>query len=109
MFTTLAFAGVTSFVAAALLSAIGIGSIPVFGNVNDIVASYGLSIICFLAGTHRWRLTRKPQETTVLLQKHGLRVTDSAGIVTNPLTRRIGLKASLMVNYMLAPERHESS
>ena len=60
-------------------------------------------------GTHRWTMFRKPREITALLRDGGLRVTDSAGVAINPLSRRFWLKSSLMVNYMLAAERHESS
>lgn len=60
-------------------------------------------------GTHRWTMFRKPREITALLGDGGLRVTDSAGVAINPLSRRFRLKSSLMVNYMLAAERHESS
>ena len=52
---------------------------------------------------------RKPREITALLGDGGLRVTDSAGVAINPLSRRFRLKSSLMVNYMLAADRHESS
>ena len=60
-------------------------------------------------GTHRWKLFRKPSEVSQLLNDGGMRVTDSAGVAINPLTRRFSLKSSLMVNYMLAAERHGES
>ena len=52
LFTALAFVGALPFVAAATLSVLGTDAIPVLGDVSGIAASYGLAIICFLAGTH---------------------------------------------------------
>ena len=52
LFTALAFVGALPFVAAAMLTVVGVGAIPIFGDVSGIAASYGLAIICFLAGTH---------------------------------------------------------
>lgn len=51
LFTALALAGASPFVAAALLSALGVAVIPVLGDVTSIISSYALAIICFLAGT----------------------------------------------------------
>lgn len=52
LFTMLAFAGAMPFVASALLSVFGVAAIPALGDVNSIISSYALAIICFLAGTH---------------------------------------------------------
>ena len=57
-------------------------------------------------GTHRWKLFRKPQEITRLLQRGGLTVTDSAGVAINPFKRRFSLAPNLQVNYMLVAARH---
>jgi 2-polyprenyl-6-hydroxyphenyl methylase/3-demethylubiquinone-9 3-methyltransferase len=57
-------------------------------------------------GTHRWKLFRKPQEITRLLQRGGLTVTDSAGVAINPFKRRFSLASNLQVNYMLVASRH---
>lgn len=52
LYSTLTYAGVTPFVACALLPLIGIASIPPFGPLDQLVNSYGLAIVCFLAGIH---------------------------------------------------------
>ena len=52
LYSLLAFAGVTPFVACALLPLVGIVSIPPFGPLDQLVNSYGLAIICFLSGIH---------------------------------------------------------
>jgi hypothetical protein len=52
LYSLLAYAGVTPFVACALLPLAGIVSIPLFGPLDELVNSYGLAIICFLSGIH---------------------------------------------------------
>lgn len=52
LYSTLTYAGVTPFLACALLPFVGIASIPPFGPLDQLVNSYGLAIVCFLAGIH---------------------------------------------------------
>ena len=52
LYSLLAYAGVTPFVACALLPFAGIVSIPPFGPLDQLVNSYGLAIVCFLSGIH---------------------------------------------------------
>jgi hypothetical protein len=61
LYTSLAFAGATPFLACALLPLIGIESIAPIGRLETVASSYGLAIICFLAGSH-WAtyLLRRP-------------------------------------------------
>ena len=63
LFTTLAFAGAAPFAAVALLSLFAVEAIPAFGNVDDIIGSYAVAIICFLAGTHWAFQLIRPQST----------------------------------------------
>lgn len=51
----LTLAGVLPFVACAVLPLFGIFSVPVLGSLDAVVASYGLGIACFVAGSH-WGL-----------------------------------------------------
>jgi hypothetical protein len=51
-YTALAMAGTIPFIAGALLPLLGYGSLPYLGPLDELVASYGLAIVCFLAGTH---------------------------------------------------------
>ena len=62
MYTILALAGVLPFVACALLPLFGVTSVEPFGRLDQIANSYGLAIVCFLAGIH-WstHLLRKDQ------------------------------------------------
>jgi 2-polyprenyl-6-hydroxyphenyl methylase / 3-demethylubiquinone-9 3-methyltransferase len=53
-------------------------------------------------GTHDWRKFLTPAETAALLRQVGLRVTDSAGLVADPLTGRWRTGRNLSVNYILA-------
>ena len=52
LYTTLAFAGVLPFVACALLPLAGVTSVAPFGSLDQLANSYGLAIVCFLAGIH---------------------------------------------------------
>lgn len=52
LYSTLAIAGTTPFVACALLPLIGTESLPVLGPLDVLASTYGLAIICFLAGAH---------------------------------------------------------
>ena len=52
LYSILAFAGVTPFLAGALLPLAGIVSLPVLGPLDVLVSSYGLAIVSFLTGIH---------------------------------------------------------
>jgi hypothetical protein len=52
LYTTLALAGTIPFIASALLPVLGHYSLPYLGPLDQLVASYGLAIVCFLAGAH---------------------------------------------------------
>lgn len=52
LYTLLALSGTTPFVACALLPLFGIDALPVLGPLDALASSYGLVIICFLAGAH---------------------------------------------------------
>ncbi len=51
-FTALAMAGTIPFVAGALLPLLGHDALPFLGSLEQLLASYGLAIVCFLAGAH---------------------------------------------------------
>ena len=52
LYTALALAGTLPFIARALLPLLGHDSLPHLGPLDQVVASYGLAIVCFLAGAH---------------------------------------------------------
>lgn len=52
LYSTLAFAGMLPFLACALLIIAGVESIPAIGQLAEVVNSYGLAIVSFLAGIH---------------------------------------------------------
>ena len=63
-YSMLAMAGVTPFVACALLPLVGIESIPAFGALDRLAATYGLAIVSFLAGIHWATQIYEPQESS---------------------------------------------
>jgi len=52
LYTALALAGTIPFMAGALLPFLGYDSLSHLGPLDQMVASYGLAIVCFLAGAH---------------------------------------------------------
>jgi len=52
LYTILTIAGAAPFVAAALLPPLGFETLGPLGSAVDLALSYGLAIVCFLAGTH---------------------------------------------------------
>lgn len=52
VYTALALAGTIPFIACAMLPLLGYDSLPRLGPLDELVASYGLAIVCFLAGSH---------------------------------------------------------
>ena len=52
IYSMLTMAGVTPFVACAMLPLFGIETIELLGPLGDVAAGYGLAIISFLAGIH---------------------------------------------------------
>ena len=62
-YSMLAMAGVTPFVACALLPLVGIASIEPFGALDYLAAVYGLAIVSFLTGIHWATQIYEPQES----------------------------------------------
>ena len=52
IYTALALAGTIPFIAGALLPLLGHDALPFLGSLDQLLASYGLAIVCFLAGAH---------------------------------------------------------
>jgi 2-polyprenyl-6-hydroxyphenyl methylase / 3-demethylubiquinone-9 3-methyltransferase len=55
-------------------------------------------------GTHDWRRFITPIELGALLRRVGLRVTDTTGLVVDPLSGRWATSRDLSVNYLVAAE-----
>lgn len=51
-YTALALAGTIPFIGCAMLPLLGYDSLPRLGPLDQLAASYGLAIVCFLAGAH---------------------------------------------------------
>ena len=52
LYLILAMAGTLPFVAAAILPLVGVDRLGPFDDAASVAASYGLAIVCFLAGAH---------------------------------------------------------
>lgn len=67
VYSILTMAGVTPFVACALLPLFGIESIDFLGALSDVAAGYGLAIVSFLAGIHWATQLYEVQKTSLNL------------------------------------------
>ena len=63
LYSALAFAGASPFVACAVLPWFGVESVPILGPLDRLANSYGLAIIAFLAGTHWSFQLQNPSRT----------------------------------------------
>lgn len=52
IYSSLTLAGVTPFLACALLPVLGIEAIEPFGRLHELAGDYGMAILCFLTGIH---------------------------------------------------------
>jgi hypothetical protein len=63
LYSVLALAGVTPFVACALLPLAGVDSLGPFGPLDRLAAVYGMAIVSFLTGIHWATQIYAPQES----------------------------------------------
>lgn len=63
LYSVLAMAGVTPFLACALLPLVGVHSLEPLGPLDRLAAVYGLAIVSFLAGIHWATQIYAPQES----------------------------------------------
>jgi len=82
-------------------------------TLNRTLKSFALAIVgaeymlgWLPRGTHRWDKFVTPNELEIVLEMHGLRITDETGVIYNLLADRWQLSADTDVNYMLTVERH---
>ena len=52
IYSALTLAGVTPFLACALLPAFGVDAVQPFGSLHQLAGDYGMAILCFLTGVH---------------------------------------------------------
>ncbi|MGV6871169.1 bifunctional 2-polyprenyl-6-hydroxyphenol methylase/3-demethylubiquinol 3-O-methyltransferase UbiG [Pseudochelatococcus sp. B33] len=88
------------------------GGLLVMATLNRTLKSFALAIVgaeyilrWLPRGTHDWHKFVTPDELAAAITRHGLAVTDRAGVVYNPLRDEWRQAADLSVNYMLAAAR----
>ncbi len=67
LYAALAFSGALPFVACAILPLFGIVALPLFGRLDVLASTYGLAILCFLAGAHWATFLYRETETPLNL------------------------------------------
>jgi 2-polyprenyl-6-hydroxyphenyl methylase / 3-demethylubiquinone-9 3-methyltransferase len=88
------------------------GGLMIVATLNRTFKSFALAIVgaeyvlgWLPRGTHQWDKFVTPNELEAALARHGLTVTDEAGVIYNPLADRWRLSSDLDVNYMVVAER----
>jgi 2-polyprenyl-6-hydroxyphenyl methylase/3-demethylubiquinone-9 3-methyltransferase len=88
------------------------GGLLIAATLNRTLKSFALAIIgaeyvlgWLPRGTHRWDKFVTPNELEAAMERHGLRVSDEAGVVYNLLADRWRLSTDMDVNYMLTAEK----
>ena len=88
------------------------GGLLFAATLNRTMRSFALAIVgaeyvlgWLPKGTHDWQKFVTPSELTAALRGGGLAVTDTTGVVYNPLTDGWRVGRDTAVNYMLAAER----
>jgi 2-polyprenyl-6-hydroxyphenyl methylase/3-demethylubiquinone-9 3-methyltransferase len=88
------------------------GGLLIAATLNRTLKSFALAIVgaeyvlgWLPRGTHRWDKFVTPNELEAAMERHGLRVSDEAGVVYNLLADRWRLSTDMDVNYMLTAEK----
>lgn len=104
-------ADVEAFVAACC-AAVKPGGVLVMATLNRTLKSYALAIVgaeyilrWLPRGTHDWEKFVTPEELEEAIERNGLVLGESTGVIYNPLTGRWSAARDMDVNYMLAASR----
>ncbi|HEV7259434.1 MAG TPA: bifunctional 2-polyprenyl-6-hydroxyphenol methylase/3-demethylubiquinol 3-O-methyltransferase UbiG [Bosea sp. (in: a-proteobacteria)] len=104
-------ADVEAFVGACC-AAVKPGGLLVMATLNRTLKSYALAIVgaeyvlrWLPRGTHDWEKFVTPKELGDAIERGGLELGDSTGVVYNPFTDRWSAARDMDVNYMLAAHR----
>jgi 2-polyprenyl-6-hydroxyphenyl methylase / 3-demethylubiquinone-9 3-methyltransferase len=88
------------------------GGLLVMATINRTLRAYALAIVgaeyilgWLPRGTHQWEKFVTPDELAEAIEAGGLDVSDTRGVVYNPLTDAWSLSRDTAVNYMVTAER----
>lgn len=91
------------------------GGLMVSATLNRTARAFALAIIgaeyvlgWLPKGTHSYEKFLTPDELTALIERNGMKVTDRAGVVFNPLQDLWRQSRDMGVNYMLLAEKPKS-
>jgi 2-polyprenyl-6-hydroxyphenyl methylase/3-demethylubiquinone-9 3-methyltransferase len=91
------------------------GGLMVLATINRTLKAWGLAIVgaeyvlgWLPRGTHAYDKFLTPEEIRALVTRNGLKVTDTAGVVYNPLADQWRLSRDTAVNYMVAAAREKA-
>src|SRR3954467_1357862 len=88
------------------------GGLMIAATINRTLKSFALAIVgaeyvlrWLPRGTHRWEKFVTPRDLEAAMGRHGLRLTDEAGVIYNLLADRWQISDDMDVNYMLTAEK----
>lgn len=88
------------------------GGLLIISTLNRTLKSFGLAIIgaeyvlrWVPQGTHQWEKFVQPKELRAAIGATGLKVTETAGMIYNPLARKWRISSDTSVNYIMAARR----
>jgi 2-polyprenyl-6-hydroxyphenyl methylase/3-demethylubiquinone-9 3-methyltransferase len=88
------------------------GGLLFLSTLNRTLKSFALAIVgaeyvlrWVPPGTHQWEKFITPRELEGMVQEAGLDVSDSTGLIYNPLSREWRTSRDMDVNYMIVAER----
>lgn len=99
LYSVLALAGVTPFLACALLPVMGVDSIESLGALDRVAAMYGLAIVSFLTGIHWATQIYAPQETpfNLLLVSNVVFLVALFALLLGSIAFALGTQAVLLI------------
>ena len=88
------------------------GGMMILSTLNRTLKAYALAILgaeyilrWLSIGTHQWERFVRPQELSTALNAAGLKLTDTTGMIYNPLADQWSLSSDTDVNYFATATR----
>lgn len=93
-YSVLALAGTIPFIAGAVLPLLGHDSLPYLGPLDELASSYGLAIVCFLAGAHwgTYLAGRHADSLNLFVISNAIFLTAWFAFISGPVKLAIGMQ-----------------
>lgn len=110
-YTALALAGTIPFIAGAVLPLLGQDSLPHIGPLDQLVATYGLAIVCFLAGAHwgTYLAGRDAHSPNLFVISNALFLAAWFAYTSGPVKLAIGVQIAVLLALLFIDRRLRTS